>query len=89
MGRILHTHTHTHTHKRARAQSLKKKNSVFLPFSGLEPAFLQQIGGRGLCFLYPNEEDGKGVEEELNFAFLSGQMITFLQSHFSDPNLSF
>ena len=48
-------------------QSLKKKKkSVFLFFSGLKLAFLQLIGRHGLCFLNPNGEEGKGVED---FAF--------------------
>lgn len=45
---------------------LKKKKSVFLFFSGLKLAFLQLIGRHGLCFLNPNGEEGKGVED---FAF--------------------
>lgn len=47
-------------------QRVLKKKSVFLFFSGLKLAFFQLIGRHGLCFLNPNGEEGKGVED---FAF--------------------
>ena len=70
-------------------QSLKKKKNQSL-FSGLELAFLQQISKRGLCFLNPNGEEGKRVEEGADSAFhCEGQMETFLPSHPRGPQSLF